>query len=90
MDHCNICFCNILVMSTKMTKTYDIMIGLRQLLCMFKAEKTHGCNWGFPCSTNSCRQSTKDRNLKFALFERQLNMLHKQYKQALKYYAGNL
>ena len=23
-----------------MTKTYDIMIGLRQLLCMFKAEKT--------------------------------------------------
>ena len=23
-----------------MTKTYDIMIGLRQLLCMRKAEKT--------------------------------------------------
>ena len=23
-----------------MTKTYDIMIGLRQLLCMCKAEKT--------------------------------------------------
>ena len=28
--------------------------------------------------------------LKFALFERQLNMLYNQYKQALKYYAGNL
>ena len=27
-------------MCTEMTKTYDIMIGLRQLLCMCKAEKT--------------------------------------------------
>ena len=27
-------------MCTEMTKTYDIMIGLRQLLCMRKAEKT--------------------------------------------------
>ena len=26
-------------MCTEMTKTYDIMIGLRQLLCMWKAEK---------------------------------------------------
>ena len=26
-------------MSTEMTKTCDIMIGLRQLLCMCKAEK---------------------------------------------------
>ena len=31
---------NILAMCTEMTKTYDIMIGLRQLLCMCKAEKT--------------------------------------------------
>ena len=27
-------------MCTEMIKTYDIMIGLRQLLCMCKAEKT--------------------------------------------------
>ena len=33
-------FCNILVMFTNMTKMYDIMIGLRQLPCMCKAEKT--------------------------------------------------
>ena len=26
-------------MCTEMTRTYDIMIGLRQLLCMCKAEK---------------------------------------------------
>ena len=31
--------CNISVMCTEMTKTYDIMIGLRQLLYMCKAEK---------------------------------------------------
>ena len=28
-------------MCTEMTKTYDVMIGLRQLLCMCKAESTH-------------------------------------------------
>ena len=33
-------FCNISAMCTEMTKTYDIMIGLQQLLCMCKAEKT--------------------------------------------------
>ena len=74
--------CNISAMCTEMTKTYDIMISLWQLLCMFKAEKTQlndrVANGGF------CVQSTKDRNLKFALFERQLNMLYNQYKQALK------
>ena len=32
--------CNISAMCTEMTKTYDIMIGLRQLLCMCKTEKT--------------------------------------------------
>ena len=32
--------CNISTMCIEMTKTYDIMIGLRQLLCMCKAEKT--------------------------------------------------
>ena len=32
--------CNISAMCTKMTKTYDIMIGLRQFLYMCKAEKT--------------------------------------------------
>ena len=32
--------CNISAMCTEMTKTNDIMIGLRQLLCMCKAEKT--------------------------------------------------
>ena len=32
--------CNNSAMCTEMTKTYDIMIGLRQLLCMCKAEKT--------------------------------------------------
>ena len=32
--------CNISAMCTEMTKTLDIMIGLRQLLCMCKAEKT--------------------------------------------------
>ena len=31
---------NISAMCTEMTKTYDIMIGLRQLLYMCKAEKT--------------------------------------------------
>ena len=80
--------CNISAMCTEMTKTCDIMIGLRQLLCMSKAEKTQlndrVASWGFLCSTNCCRQSVKDRNLKFVLFERQLNMLYNQYKQALK------
>ena len=32
--------CNISAMCTEMTKTYAIMIGLRQLLCICKAEKT--------------------------------------------------
>ena len=32
--------CNISTMCTKMTKTYDIVIGLRQLLYTCKAEKT--------------------------------------------------
>ena len=32
--------CNISAMCTEMTKTYDIMIGLRQILCMCKAKKT--------------------------------------------------
>ena len=32
--------CNILAVCAEMTKTYDIMIGLRQLLCMCKSEKT--------------------------------------------------
>ena len=32
--------CNISAMCTEITKTYDIMIGLRQLLYMCKAEKT--------------------------------------------------
>ena len=32
--------CNISAICTEMTKTYDIMIGLQQLLCMCKAEKT--------------------------------------------------
>ena len=32
--------CNISVMCTEMTKTYDIMIGLWQLIRMCKAEKT--------------------------------------------------
>ena len=31
--------CNISAMCTEMTKTYDIMKGLRQLLCMCKSEK---------------------------------------------------
>ena len=84
--------CSISAVYTEMTKTYDIMIGLRQLLCMCTAEKTQlndRVTIGGFC-VNCCRQSTKDRNLKFALFERQLNMLYNQYKQALKYYAGNL
>ena len=33
-------FCNISAMCTEMTKTYDTIIGLRQFLCMCKAEKT--------------------------------------------------
>ena len=33
--------CNISAMCTEMTKTSDMMIGLQQLLCMCKAEKTH-------------------------------------------------
>ena len=32
--------CNISAMCTEMTKTYDIMTGLRQLLYVCKAEKT--------------------------------------------------
>ena len=31
--------CNISAMCTEMTKTYNIMIGLRPLLCISKAEK---------------------------------------------------
>ena len=42
---------NISAMCTKMTKIYDIMIGLRQLLYMCKAEKTplndRVAIWGF-------------------------------------------
>ena len=33
-------FCNISAMCTEITKTFDIVIGLRQLLYMCKAEKT--------------------------------------------------
>ena len=40
MDTVIFALCNISAMCTEMTKTYDIMIGLRQLLCMCKAEKT--------------------------------------------------
>ena len=79
-------------MYTEMTKTYDIMIGLRQLLCMYKAEKTQSNDrvaiGGF-CVQRTAADKVQ-KNLKFALFERQLNMLYNQYKQALKYYAGNL
>ena len=32
--------CNISAMCTEMTKTYDIMIGLQQILCMCNAKKT--------------------------------------------------
>ena len=32
--------CNISAMCTEMTKTYDSMIGLWQLLCLCKAEMT--------------------------------------------------
>ena len=32
--------CNISAMCTEMTKAYDIMIGLRQLLFMLKAKRT--------------------------------------------------
>ena len=32
--------CKMPAMCTEMTKTYDTMIGLWQLLCMCKAEKT--------------------------------------------------
>ena len=43
--------CNISAMCTEMAKTYDIMTGLRQLLCMCKAEKTQLNDrvavWGF-------------------------------------------
>ena len=42
---------NFSAMCTETTKTYDIMIGLRQLLCMCKAEKTQLNDrvaiWGF-------------------------------------------
>ena len=60
--------CNIAAMCTEMTKTYDIMIGLRQLLYMCKTEKTQlndrvATGGWFLCSTYYCRQSTKDRNL---------------------------
>ena len=86
--------CNISAMCTDMTKTYDIMIGLRQLLCMCKAEETElNDRVAVGVSVfNELLQTKykKNRNLKFALFERQLNMLYNQYKQALKYYAGNL
>ena len=38
-------------MCTEMTKTYDIMMGLWQLLCMCKTEKTQlndrVASWGF-------------------------------------------
>ena len=49
--------CNISAKCTEMTKTYDIMVGLRQLLCMCKAEKTQmiGLQWG---GGGSCVQRT--------------------------------
>ena len=37
---CNTCTCNNLVMCTELTKPYDDRICLRQLLCIYKAEKT--------------------------------------------------
>ena len=55
-----------------MTKTFDDMIGLRQLLYICKAEKTYLNDKfviGFMCLTNFCRQTTKDKSFKFALFE---------------------
>ena len=45
-DHICLCFCNISAMGIEITKTYGDMIGLRQLLYMCKAEKTH-LNGGF-------------------------------------------
>ena len=79
-------------MCTEMTKTYDIMIGLRQLLCMCKAEKTQLNDrvaiGGFCFQRNVADKVQK--NLKIALFKRQLNLLYNQYKQAFKYFAGNL
>ena len=67
---------NISTMCTEMTKTYDIIIGLPQLLDMCKVEKTQlndrvatggGGGRGL-CSTNCC--STNDRNF----------ILYNQYK----------
>ena len=58
------------------------MTGLRQILCMYKVEKTQ-LNDRVAIGGFCCRQSTKDRNLKFAVYERQLNVLYNQYKQAL-------
>ena len=64
---------NISAVCTEMTKTYDILIGLRQLLYMCKAEKAplndRVAIGGVLFSTNCCRQSTKDGNLTFAFFE---------------------
>ena len=81
--------CNISAMCTEMTKTYDIMIGLWQLLCISKAEKTQ-LNDRFAVRGFCVQRTVADKVQKIALFERQLNMLYNQYKQALKYYAGNL
>ena len=66
-------------MRTEMTNIHDDMIELWQLLYICKAEKTHlndkivlggGGGGGVMCLTNRCRQTTKDRGFKFALFER--------------------
>ena len=70
-------------MCTEMTKTYDIMIGLRQLLCMCKAEKTQLNDRvaivGFCVQQTVADKVLKIETLTFALFERQLNMLYNQY-----------
>ena len=70
-------------MCTEMTKTYDIMIGLRQLLCMCKAEKTQLNDRvaivGFCVQQTVADKVLKTETLTFALFERQLNMLYNQY-----------
>ena len=57
-----------------MTNIHADMIGLCQLLYICKAEKTHLNDkvvlGGVVCLTNCCRQTTKDRGFKFALFGR--------------------
>ena len=73
VKHSNIVLCNIIAIYTEMTKTYDDMTGLRQLLYILRQKKSHlttSLKLGVMSLTYCCSQTIKDRALNLAAFER--------------------